>query len=64
MNWLILMRLKEYGYVERAGEVLSKSMRLVEMSGFMAFHNSRTGKGYGKTNYGMSTPVVYMLSRL
>lgn len=64
MNWLIFMGLREYGYDDLAEEIASKSVRLVEMSGFREFYNSRTGKGYGGMNYGMSTLVADMLARV
>ncbi|GEM_PF-2288651 len=63
MNWLVFMGLKEYGYDELAFEVVTKSLRLVELSGFREFYNSRTGKGYGGKSYGMSTLVADMLAR-
>jgi glycogen debranching enzyme len=62
-NWLLQMGLLRYGYVEQAGHLLERSLRLVERSGFREFYNPLTGEGYGAENFGWSTLVVDMCAR-
>lgn len=64
MNWMLFMGLLEYGYNELARRLAHSSDLLVERGGFREFYNSRSGRGYGGKNYGMSTLAVDMQERL
>lgn len=64
MNWMLFMGLREYGYDDVADSIARSSASMVRRSGFREFYNSRTGKGYGARNVGMSTAVADMLERL
>lgn len=57
-NWFIIKGLKKHGYGEIANEITTKTLEMVEKSGFREYYNPETGEGYRRTDFGWSTLVV------
>jgi hypothetical protein len=47
VNWLIFQGLRRYGYREVAEELASRSLALLEQSGFWEYYHPLTGQGLG-----------------
>ena len=59
-NWFLTHALRRHGYPELADEIVAKSHRLIEMSGFREYYNPYDGQGYGAREFGWSTIVLDM----
>lgn len=61
VNWLIYTGLRHYGYTELASQVVTRSLSLVEQTGFHEYFNPITGAGYGPAQQSWSAVVLDML---
>lgn len=59
-NWMLYHALKEKKYLDLAEELKSKSLELVEISGFREYYNPVTGEGGGAHSFAWSTLVLDM----
>ena len=59
-NWFLTHGLRTHGYDDLADEIVDKSHRAVELSGFREYYNPYTGEGYGAQDFGWSTIILDM----
>jgi glycogen debranching enzyme len=63
-NWFLAQGLRKHGYSDVAAELASRSVELVERSGFREYYNPLTGKGMGQRDFGWSTLVTDMMQQV
>jgi len=51
MNWFIYKGLRNYGFDDIANELKSKTMEMIEKSGFYEYYNPINGKGLGAKDF-------------
>lgn len=51
VNWFIYKALAEYGYTDLAADIKTRSVQLIEQSGFREYYNPITGAGLGAQNF-------------
>ena len=59
-NWFLSHALRRHGYPELAGEIVAKSLKLIQGGGFREYYNPYNGEGYGARDFGWSTIVLDM----
>ena len=60
-NWFVYRGLKKYGFDKEASLLRSKSISLLEKSGFREYYHPSTGEGLGATDFTWGGLVIDML---
>ncbi len=60
-NWLIVKGLRKHGYRDIADEIVRRTVKMIQKSGFREYYNPESGEGYSHHNFGWSTLICDLL---
>jgi len=63
IHWFIYHGLLRYGFTAEAEDILKKSVKLLELSGFREYYNPETGEGYGAKDFTWGALVLDMMEK-